>query len=283
MATGSASAYGAALETEVSAMIDHMILDEVEPTRKTIYKEGDTVYVPASSFPDPSVSPFALLERTVLRVESRSVVVDLPGAPGETHSVASSRVHSSSLGVAVVSIGDIASENGLIEPLHKSVLHFMRLLLPDDLVRSWRVRTVTELSALWNLNEHWRGISHVVLVSHAGSNGLKFLDRDTPVGGTELGDILAIPAGGKPKIFISLACESGKASFARPFSETDVCRELVAPFQTIHGASASQYAQALLVHHMLDGLTLPVAKRKADVATTSGIHFRRWKDGSHAS
>lgn len=263
-------------------MIDLMASEEFEPTRKTIYREGDTVYVPAASFPDPSVSPFALLGRTVLRVEARSVVVDVPRAPGETHRVASSKVHSSSLGVAVVSIGDIVSENGLIEPLHKSVLHFMRLLLPDDLVRSWRVRTVKELSELWNSNDHWRGISHVVFVSHAGRHGLKFLDRATPVGGAELGQILAIPEGETPKIFISLACESGKASFASAFSATAVCRELIAPFQTIHGASASQYAQALLVHHMLDGLTLPVAKRRADAATTSGIHFRRWKGGIQA-
>jgi hypothetical protein len=59
-----------------------------------------------------------------------------------------------------------------------------------------------------------------------------------------------------------------------------VCRELVAPFQTIHGASASQYAQALLAHHMLDGLTIPIAKRKADSANTSGVHFLRWRNGT---
>lgn len=256
--------------------------EETEPNRRTTYHGGDIVYVPAATFSDPSLSPFALVARTVLRVEGRSVVVDVPGRPGETHRIGSSRVHSSSLGVAVISVGDILSENGLIEPLHKSVLHFMRLLLPDDLVRSWRVRTATELTALWNTNQNWRGISHVILVSHAGQNGLRFLDRQGPVGGAELGQILAIPTGEAPKIFISLACESGKANFARTFSQTEVCRELVAPFQTIHGASASQYAQALLAHHMLDGLTMPIAKRKADSATTSGIHFRRWRDGTQS-
>lgn len=49
----------------------------------------------------------------------------------------------------------------------------------------------------------------------------------------------------RPKTFVSLACLTGRAEFAKNFSQNQICRDLIAPFQSVHGAAASQFCQRL--------------------------------------
>lgn len=148
--------------------------------------------------------------------------------------------------ILVLTISDIASEDNLLRPLAKSITQYLRLLLPDDRVRSFQVRSPDELRTVWAMQHAVR--THVVLIGHCDGRSIVF-----GVGGsltaTQLGDLLA---GAQPKHFVSLACKSGLRDFAATFSTLDVCASLIAPFQSVHGAIASQFLQCFFSFHLLD-------------------------------
>lgn len=244
----------------------------------TKFELGEPVLVPASRLANPAQQPFALVERTVLGQSDRSVCVDDGAGLGGTVNIASRLVHPSSLGFLVLRVGDFGSEATLLDPLAKSVLQFLRLLVPDNDVRAVSLRTLAELDEHWT--SHHAGTSHVILVGHGSTDSVLFVG-DGPVTGSELAARLAsLAPATPPKVFLSLACLTGHAAFAKPFSKSPVCRDLIAPFHSIHGAAASQFCQSLLAEHLLAGRELPYAHARAATSVVGGVSFRRWRHGS---
>lgn len=243
------------------------------------HKPGEMVYIPASLTRQGVNAPYALVERRVLRQadRGRSIVVDDGG--GETLKVATRRVQPGSLGFALVRIGDFQTENTLLDPLAKSVLQYLRLMLPDHVVTSIAIRTLHELQEWWTINSAAQ--THCILVGHGDPAGIKFLDHQSFVSGRDLGAALteAAARNSSPKAFLSLSCLTGRANFANGFSATKICREFIGPHQSVHGASASQYIQTLLAHHLLDGTELLPAHRRANRSTSKGTSFRFFRSG----
>lgn len=132
---------------------------------------GDNILVPAAQLPNPDRQPFALVQKVVLGQNQRSVRVN--DGQGGTVDVASRLVHGSGLGFLVLRIGDLNTETALLDPLAKSVLQFLRLLIPDGDLRSLTLRTTTELEAHWASNHG--GTSHVVLIGHGSATSLSFV------------------------------------------------------------------------------------------------------------
>jgi hypothetical protein len=239
------------------------------------FNVNDHVLVPVSQLPAAEDQPFALANRIVLDQIDRSIVVD--DGHGGTVQVASRLAHPSSLGFLVLRIGDLATETTLLDPLAKSVLQFLRLLLPDPDVRAIELRTLSELDA------HWRtyhgATSHVILIGHGSASSISFVDAG-PVSGEAIAErLLSLAPDTAPKRFISLACLTGRAEFSKPFSESPLCVDLVAPFQSVHGANASQYSQALLTEHLLNGKEMRYAHARVARRVVEGSRFRRWRDG----
>lgn len=236
---------------------------------------GEHVLVPAARLAQPDQQPYALMPRTVLALNGRSVRVD-DGAGG-TVDIASRLVHPGSLGFLVLRIGDLGTESTLLDPLAKSVLQFLRLLIPDSDLRSIELRTLAELDAHWTA--HRGATSHVVVIGHGSSTSISFVG-DGPISGGDLADRLHQQApGSQPKTFVSLACLTGRAPFAKPFSQSPICRDLIAPFRSVHGAAASQFCQTLLTDHLLGGVEIPYAYSRSVGAVVEGGRFRRWRDG----
>jgi hypothetical protein len=236
------------------------------------FNVNDHVLVPVSQLPEADDEPFALVGRIVRRQIDRSIVVD--DGQGGTVQVASRLAHPSSLGVLVLRIGDLVTETTLLDPLAKSVLQFVRLLLPDQDVRGLELRTMPELEA------HWRSYhsttSHVILIGHGSESSIRFVDEG-PVSGAAMAERLrSVAPETTPKRFVSLACLTGRAGFAKPFSESEICREIIAPFQSVHGANASQYCQALLTEHLLNGKEMRYAHSRVAKRVVGGGRFRRW-------
>lgn len=204
----------------------------------------------------------------------RSVVVDLLD-DGKSARVATSAVHRN-VGVAVYAIGDIGSEKHLIDPLRKSVLHYLRLVLPPDALVCRSVRSVAELAECWSKHDY-PGVSHVVLIGHGGQGGLSFA-VDGLVDPTKIGKVFAVP-GQCATTFISLCCKTGFGSFAKGFFKGFGDCIFIAPYHSVHGAIASQFVQTYLGHHFLDGKTFKVAFNKAQEDIPSGVQFRFWKNG----
>jgi pimeloyl-ACP methyl ester carboxylesterase len=243
---------------------------------------GDRVYVPWSRLGAVGDKPAALHHATVLSVEERSVVVSMPndsnGNP-DSRKIASSAVLKN-VRIAIVRIGDQASEHGLIEPLGKSVLQCCRLLHPDDFTVSFFTRSLDDLRHFWDKHGNGNGFSHIVLIGHGSPTGITF--------GTSHEDaahIAGVVASNPthPKVVISLCCSTGRAQFGKAFSSSPGCRALIAPFNSIHGANASQLCQTFFAASFLTGMTTKVAFKHTERSLTKGNTLKLWVKGHQAS
>lgn len=237
-------------------------------------KVNDSVYVPCVAFPELSNYDTALYKTKVLSTQKNSVSVQLPGGIASAY-IGSSRVHKD-VGILLIEIGDFATESATLDPLAKSILQFCRLLVPDDQLRSVKVRGREELRKFWHLYQG--AYSHVVLIGHGGEDLLSFeVDGDVKTG--DIAGILKVKKA-KPKLFISLACKTGFKSFGGVLSKETICRDFLGPFHSVHGALASQFCQTFLVSHLLDGKTTKVAFNHARLSVPGGVSFRHWHKGT---
>lgn len=233
------------------------------------FEVGDSVYVPSLKI-GLEDEPSALKKVTVSAVKGRSVTVSLPN--GDQRTIGSKLAHRN-VSVLLFRIGDYSTETSLLDPLAKSLLQFCRLLLPDDQVKLERIRTPAEFCKIWSRDHAL--YSHVVLMAHGDGASLQFGDES--LSATEIADCLT-GASSAQKSFISLACKSGRAAFAKPFSNLAPCNSFLAPFDLCHGATASQFCQTLLAKHFLEGLTIKSAFNNSQKAP-GGTSFRYWQNG----
>lgn len=234
----------------------------------TKFHVGDQVWVPSTKL--GGSLPYALTSREVKGQRNRSVTVDAQG--GATVNVSSRLVHPNTLGFLILTLGDFATEATLLDPLAKSTLQFMRILVPDDVLHSVKLRTENELRQYMQL--HGRGISHVILIGHGTANSLV-----TAAGRMEATSFVsAMDTYSVDRTLISMACKTGQKGFSGVVSSADGWRDCVAPHQEIQGAGASLYAQFLLHTHLLHGHEFKASARLADAAT-EGIKFRHWRNG----
>lgn len=234
---------------------------------------GTQVYVPVERIAPKSEVPHALLRGGVTAVNNRTLTVDLPYGIGSVN-IASSAVHLD-VGICLIRVGDFDTEATLLDPLAKSVLQYLRLLIPDDQLRQFSVRTKEEFLQIYEREAP--GHSHFVIVGHGTSDSLLFA-----MGGRAKAQNFADELSERcttPSTFINLCCETGKAGFGKKFSESDICKELIAPLGSLHGAVASQFLQTLLGYHFLEGRTLKVAFNKSREQVPGGAAFRLWRDG----
>ena len=240
---------------------------------------GKYVYVPSRLLPSPEKRDFALTRAKVQEQKARSVRLDIQDDVGNDIEIATKALHGDNLGITMLRIGDLSpSEDHALDPLAKSTLHYLRLLLEPDAVRLREVRCSVEVQAVWR--EFETRTSHVVIIGHGRSDSIRLLDCTQPVGGKDFGDMLSdwSPTTSS-KIFVSLTCLTGRAAFARPFSESKVCSDYLAPFQSVHSAAASLFAQSFFANHLLAGKGVVSAYGHANRAVVAGVNFKLWRNG----
>src|SRR3989338_8811141 len=136
----------------------------------THFAEDDKIFVPTSRFPGMEGHPSAFYETRVAEVGLRRVKVHLQA--GAVSEWIGSGLCQKNIGILIFTIGDLETETGLLDPLAKSVLQYCRLLVPDDYLRSYKVRSLTELKSIWHKEQ--AAYSHVVIVGHGSPDGVKF-------------------------------------------------------------------------------------------------------------
>ena len=235
---------------------------------------GETVYVPCSRVADLDSTGVALYKTRVEQTRDRAITVRLPGGDPSDW-IGSGLVHRD-VGILILNIGDFETEHTLLDPLAKSVTQFCRLLVPDDQIRSVRIRALGELKKFWRTNQ--RAYSHVIWIGHGSETGVKFA-----VDGWKDAGILAqeLRVHGAPKkTYVSLCCKTGYKSFGGVMSEAAICRNFIGPFHSVNGAVASQFCQTFLTSHLLDGRAPGVAFRHARESTPGSASFRLWNSGN---
>jgi len=232
---------------------------------------GDRVFVARSllGLDEDDISPFY---RTIIRTrQERSVQVDKPDG-SLSDAIATSKV-AANFGVLIMRIGDY-NEDGLLDPLAKSVLHYCRMLLPGDSVRLIELRTEEELQRLWIMLHHM--CQQVVIVGHGAPNGIRF--GNVNISPQRLGEIFSAPNPDR-KEFISLGCKTGYADFGRSISQTPCVSHFLAPFHSVHGCVASLFTQTFLNERLLGSRSTKVAFKRARSDLKGAASFRLWEDG----
>jgi hypothetical protein len=241
------------------------------------FNVGDRVYVPSNLLPEGDRDIHAIRRTTVVAARDRSIQVSLPdGSASEWFG--SSKAYAD-LGIALVSIGDFETEEGLIGPLSKSILQFCRLLLPDDHITAVKIRAIGELGEWWGKNHS--AYTHIILVGHGDNHAIYF-----GVGGPRRPTAFERRLGthnASGKTFISLCCETGMGPFAEEFSKLSFCDTLIAPEHSIHGAVGSQFLQTFLSLHLLQGKSIKVAFNNANELMPGSENFAVWKNGRDVS
>lgn len=233
---------------------------------------GANVWVPARRIGVEGQAASALVQRAVVSRVGRTVTVQ--ATPTIQVEIATKLVHPS-VGVAIFRIGDMTtSEEILLDPLAKSVQQFSRLLLTDDYVRLFEVRALHELDVFWRT--HHGEFRHVVLVGHGSDDSVLF--GDVPVSASQLSKKIFLAAPGM-KVVVSLCCRTGRASFAKAFSNRQRAEAFIAPLNSVHGADASTFVQLFLSQSLLEGATTATAFKRAEKGIGVGRDFRMWKHG----
>lgn len=239
----------------------------------THFAVDDKVFVPASRIPGMEGHPSAFYETRIAEVDVRKVKVHLQA--GATSEWIGAGLCQKNIGILIFTIGDLETETGLLDPLAKSVLQYCRLLVLDDYLRAYKIRSISELTSIWQKEQ--AAYSHVVIIGHGSPEGIKF-----SVDGWVKSDVLDAKLkirGAPKKVFISLCCQTGYKTAGGKLSEMAICSHFLAPFHSVHGAVASQFAQTFLVFHLLEGESVGVAFKHARKYTPGSTSFRLWENG----
>lgn len=235
---------------------------------------GDGVYVPCSRVPELASIGVALYRSEVFEVRGKKAKVRLrDGSVSDW--IGKSLLHRD-VGIAVINIGDFDTEHVLLDPLAKSVTQFCRLLVPDDQIRSVRIRSLEELKCFWSREQSV--YTHIVWIGHGSETGVKFA-VDGWVTAEKLVAELKV-RGAPKKTYISLCCKTGYKSFGSVASKATICSNFIGPFHSVDGAVASQFCQTFLTSHLLEGRTTGVAFRHARKSVPGSSSFRLWKSGN---
>lgn len=238
------------------------------------FEVDDKVFVAASRLPGFEAHSSAFYETRVAEVAVRKMKVHLRN--GEISDWIGSGLCQKNIGILVLTIGDLETETGLLDPLAKSVLQYCRLLVPDDYLRAYKLRSVGELNTIWEKEQ--AAYSHIIIIGHGSPQGIKF-SVDGWVAAEALEAVLKIH-GAPKKVFISLCCKTGYKSMGAKLSEMPLCSHFIGPFHSVHGAVASQFVQTFLAFHLLQGESVGVSFKHARENIPGTTSFRLWEGGN---
>lgn len=137
-------------------------------------------------------------------------------------------------GLLVLRLGDMATELSPLDPLAKSVLRYLRLLIADDAVHSVHARTSDELKHFMAVGG--ASMSHIVLVGHGSTTGRKSVGgRWLPVADF----VQLVSAAGEGLTLVLLACGTGFSGVGQSVTGPPTFTEFVGPLGEVQGAAAS--------------------------------------------
>jgi len=234
---------------------------------------NDTVHVPAIKAGLDSQYPFAMVSGKVISKTSSTVKIDIPQNGGICKNISIALVRKK-LGIFIIQIGDMETEESLLDPLRKSILQFTRLLLSDDYIRCISIRSIEEFKFFWEKEQAL--MSHIVFIGHGSANSIFFGRNEINVK-----DIKKIISSNgrveEAKQIISLCCKTGGAWFGKVLSGERVSEVFIGPSGSVHAANASQFYQSYMTYNLLSGYSTEVAYDYARVSNPGLSEFNLWR------
>lgn len=238
------------------------------------FSPNDTVFCSTLQLDKKADTDEALVEGKVISVAEKSAIVDFRSGIG-IRKVGTVRLHKK-ISFLLIEFGDFANESTNLDPLAKSILAFLRLLISDGaLVKFIKLRSEQELE--YSL-KHYGAYSHIILVGHGTAKGCLLAGDSVKITSATM-TFLVERYCETTTTFLSMCCHSGEAAFAKAVSSSSRCGILIAPLGPIHSCSASQFVQSFLSYHLLDGMRPKSAFDKARENTPGSASLRFWKGG----
>lgn len=188
------------------------------------------------------------------------------------------------VGVLIIKIGDLQSEEATLNPLSDSINLFFKLFFPNSSLFTYsQIRTYKEFETIMGVYT----FPYIILIGHSSSapnsnnsTVLKFIDKE--ISAKELSTTIFDKNGvyqNNNVTIISLVCQTGKSDFAKILSASYKVKSVIAPYQNLHIAIASQFCQTFFLYHFLEGSQLKTAYKKAYNAVPDATSFKLWIKG----
>ena len=236
-------------------------------------KIDDYIHAPAIIAGLPESYPSAMVSGRVVDISGKKLIITLPDG-GLSQPIYKNLIRKK-LGLFIVQIGDYHTEDTLLVPLRKSILHYSRLILTDDYIKCVSIRNTNELRYFWEQNHAL--MSHLILIAHGKSDSILF-GKNNWVNAKELLSVLKVEDEiGEAKQIISLCCKTGGVKFGKVISGSQLCELFIGPSGLIHGANASQFYQTYLSYHFIHGYSPDRAYDYARVAMPGLTEFNLWR------
>ena len=217
--------------------------------------------------------PYSMTSGEICDLTDKYIKINLPN--GEISEEIPISLARKKLGILIIQIGDFESELTLLEPLKKTIIQFTRLLLNDEYIHSYSVRSPDELRYIWE-KEHLI-TSHIILIGHGDALSIKFGSKHK-VNASDFIKLLSTDGGvGEAKQVISLCCKTGSKSFGGTVSGTPNIEAFIGPSSVLHGANASQFLQSYLTYHFLYGYKSSTAYEYARATSPGASDFVFWR------
>lgn len=179
-------------------------------------------------------------------------------------------------GFLIIHLGSIEREHTLeaaASALHNSMWSlFSACNIPADLER---IRTTIELSKY--MEKFCDNYSHIILIGHGTPDGIPFLDKSEPIGGSELSNLLCTNNWNSSKQVISLCCHSGCEKLAQELSESTNIKDVLAPNDVFDMRWAVHFVTGYFLMYT-ERLSIDDAALQA-ARNSGGAPICIWRDG----
>ena len=165
-------------------------------------------------------------------------------------------------GFLVVHLGSIERDY-TVETAANALFNSLKSLFAacDIPVDFERIRTTVELSEFMKM--YRANYSHLILIGHGSTDGISFLDKPSPIGGSELAGCLGSDQCSKPLQIISLCCHSGCKNLSAALSNADNVTDVIAPNDEFDMRWAVHFVTGFLLYQFIENMTVDDALKNA--------------------
>lgn len=144
-------------------------------------------------------------------------------------------------GFLIVHLGHSVEREHTVEAAAKALHSTLTSLFAacDVRVTLERIRTSIEFSEF--MKAYRAQYSHLILIGHGSTDGIKFLDKPSPVKGSELAGMLGADSSANNLQILSLCCHSGCEAISKALSISPGVSEVIAPSEAFDMRWASHF------------------------------------------
>lgn len=138
-----------------------------------------------------------------------------------------------------------------------------------------RIRTSIEFSEF--MKAYRFNYSHLILIGHGSTEGIRFLDKPGPVRGAELAGMLGADNSANSLQILSLCCHSGCEAISKALSQSPGVIEVIAPSEAFDMRWASHFVTGYFLSRYVSNLTSEQSVQ--DHCQASKMNVCIWKAG----